>query len=105
MIFIVETSYTVPGVTEGEEYHFRIVGVTDAGSSPPRQVSHTVKLEEQTNRPPIDLGSVQDITVPADEYFSIVIPYKAFPKQTVAGFANYVVLDETDTLSLINLFR
>ena len=95
-ILIAETSYTVPGLTEGEEYHFRIVAVTDAGSSPPRQVSPTVKVEEQANRPHIDLGSVQDITVRAGEDFSIVVPYKAFPKPTAAWFANDVVLDETD---------
>ena len=94
-ILIAETSYTVPGLTEGEEYHFRIVAVTDAGSSPPRQVSPTVKVEEQANRPHIDLGSVQDITVRAGEDFSIVVPYKAFPKPTAAWFANDVVLDET----------
>ena len=76
-------------------YHFRIVAVTDVGSSPPRQVSPTVKVEEQANRPHIDLGSVQDITVRAGEDFSIVVPYKAFPKPTAAWFANGVVLDET----------
>ena len=94
-ILIAETSYTVPGLTEGEEYHFRIVAVTDAGSSPPRQVSPTVKVEEQANCPHIDLGSVQDITVRAGKDFSIVVPYKAFPKPTAAWFANDVVLDET----------
>ena len=96
LILIAETHKLHGARFDGRRrYHFRIVAVTDVVSSPPRQVSSTVKVEEQANRPHINLGSVQDITVRAGEDFSIVVPYKAFPKPTAAWFANDVVLDET----------
>lgn len=83
-------------MTEGEEYHFRIIAVNDVGSSPPSRASPTVKVEEQADRPHIDLGSMRDITVRAGEDFSIMVPYRAFPKPTATWFANDVVFDETD---------
>ncbi len=84
-------------MTEGEEYLFRVIAVNDVGPSAPSRPSPTVKIEEQADRPHIDLGAVRDITVRAGEDFSVVVPFRAFPKPTATWFSNDVVLDETDT--------
>jgi len=84
-------------LTEGEEYLFRVIAVNDVGPSAPSRPSPTVKIEEQADRPHIDLGAVRDITVRAGEDFSVVVPFRAFPKPTATWFSNDVVLDETDT--------
>ena len=84
-------------MTEGGEYQFRVIAVNDAGQSPPSRPSATAKVEEQADRPYIDLGAVRDITVRAGEDFSVAVPFRAFPKPTAAWFANDVILDESDT--------
>ena len=86
----------VPNLTEGEEYVFRIVAENDAGRSSPSRPTQAVRIEEQPDRPHIDLSAVRDITVRAGEDFSIVVPFRAFPKPTATWFANDVVLDDTD---------
>ena len=91
-----DTSYTVTGLVEGEEYQFRVIAENDAGQSPPSRASPNIKIEEQADRPHIDLGAVKDITLRAGEDFSIVVPFRAFPKPTASWFANDTIFDETD---------
>ncbi|XP_011700590.1 PREDICTED: twitchin isoform X1 [Wasmannia auropunctata] len=88
--------YTVPKLKEGEEYLFRVFAVNDVGSSDPSRPSNPIVIEEQPNKPVMDLGGVRDITVRAGEDFSIHVPYIGFPKPTATWFANDVVKDETD---------
>lgn len=90
------TVFTVPRLTEGEEYQFRIVAVNDVGSSEPSRPSNSILMEEQPNKPVMDLGGVRDITVRAGEDFSIHVPYIGFPKPTATWFANDNVKDESD---------
>lgn len=88
--------YTVPKLTEGEEYLFRVIAVNDVGNSDPSKPSSPIVIEEQPNKPVMDLGGVRDITVRAGEDFCIHVPYIGFPKPTATWFANDVVKDETD---------
>lgn len=88
--------YTVPKLKEGEEYLFRVFAVNDVGSSNPSRPSNPIVIEEQPNKPVMDLSGVRDITVRAGEDFSIHVPYIGFPKPTASWFANDVVKDETD---------
>ncbi|XP_015183294.1 PREDICTED: twitchin isoform X5 [Polistes dominula] len=89
--------YTVPKLTEGEEYLFRVIAVNDVGNSDPSKPSSPIVIEEQPNKPVMDLGGVRDITVRAGEDFCIHVPYIGFPKPTATWFANDVVKDETDS--------
>lgn len=89
--------YTVPKLKEGEEYLFRVFAVNDVGSSDPSRPSNPIVIEEQPNKPVMDLGGVRDITVRAGEDFSIHVPYIGFPKPTATWFANDVIKDETDS--------
>ena len=88
------TSYTVPHLTLGEEYLFRVIAVNDVGKSPPSRASNPITIEEQPNKPVMDLGGVRDITVRAGEDFSIHVPYIGFPTPFATWYVNDVVIDE-----------
>lgn len=77
-----DTTYTVLGLTEMEEYYFRVIAVNEVGPSAPSRPSTLIKIEEQANKPRIDLSGIRDITVRAGEDFSIHVPYTGFPKPT-----------------------
>ncbi|XP_047102318.1 twitchin isoform X3 [Schistocerca piceifrons] len=91
------TVFKVPNLKEGDEYQFRVIAVNDVGPSEPSRPSQNVLIEEQPNKPCMDLGALRDITVRAGEDFSIHVPYVAFPKPTASWFANDNLLDEADT--------
>ncbi|CAH1969101.1 unnamed protein product [Acanthoscelides obtectus] len=93
---ITDTVYTVPNLKEGEEYQFRLIAVNDVGNSEPSKPTNPIKIEEQPNKPCMDLGGVRDITVRAGEDFSIHVPYVGFPQPTASWFANDKILDESD---------
>lgn len=88
--------YTVPQLTEGDEYQFRVIAVNDIGKSNPSRASNPIVITEQPNKPMMDLGGVRDITIRAGEDFSIHVPYIGFPRPTATWLANDVVLDESD---------
>lgn len=87
----------MPNLKEGDEYQFRVIAVNDVGPSDPSRPSNNILIEEQPNKPCMDLGGVRDITVRAGEDFSIHVPYVAFPKPTLTWFNNDTLLDESDT--------
>lgn len=89
--------HTVPGLKEGEEYLFRIIAVNDVGLSDASKPSAAIIIEEQPNKPCMDLGGVRDITVRAGEDFSIHVPYIGFPTPTSTWFANDNNLPDTDS--------
>lgn len=93
---ISENVYTVPNLKEGDEYQFRVIALNEVGKSEPSRPSNSILIEEQANKPCMDLGGVRDITVRAGEDFSIHVPYVGFPKPTASWFANDKVLDESD---------
>ncbi|KAL5273793.1 unc-22.2 family protein [Megaselia abdita] len=94
---IVDNVYTVPNLKEGEEYNFRVIAENDVGRSDPSKPSGPIVIEEQANKPCMDLGNVRDITVRAGEDFSIYVPYVGFPQPTASWFANDNLLDNSDS--------
>lgn len=93
---IVGNIYTVPKLKEGEEYQFRVIAANDVGKSEPSKPSNPIIIEEQPNKPVMDLGGVRDITVRAGEDFCIHVPYVGFPKPTATWYANDVVQEGAD---------
>ena len=90
------TTMTIPNLKEGEEYQFRVQAVNEVGRSAPSRPSNGIVVEEQPNKPKLDLGAVRDVTVRAGEDFSISIPFVAFPKPTATWYANDLILDDSD---------
>ncbi|XP_026681919.1 twitchin-like [Diaphorina citri] len=89
--------HTVGNLSEGEEYTFRVIAVNEAGNSEPGKQSGPVIVEEQPNKPVMDLSGVRDITVKAGEDFSIHVPFMAFPQPAAFWFANDSIIDDSDT--------
>lgn len=87
----------MPKLKEGEEYLFRIIAVNEIGQSDPSRSTNPIKIEEQPNKPCMDLGGVRDITIRAGEDFSIHVPYIAFPKPTATWLFNDNNVSETDS--------
>ncbi|KAI5726324.1 hypothetical protein M8J76_000791 [Diaphorina citri] len=87
----------VGNLSEGEEYTFRVIAVNEAGNSEPGKQSGPVIVEEQPNKPVMDLSGVRDITVRAGEDFSIHVPFMAFPQPAAFWFANDSIIDDSDT--------
>lgn len=91
------TTMTVPGLKEGDEYTFRVMAVNEVGRSQPSRPSNGILVEEQPNKPKLDLSGVRDITVRAGEDFSITIPFVAFPKPHASWYSNDLILDDSDS--------
>lgn len=74
-----------------------MIAVNEAGKSKPSRPSVNVLVEEQPNKPCLDLSGVRDITVKAGEDFSIHIPYVGFPLPTATWFNNDQIINDTDS--------
>lgn len=90
-------SHKVGNLKEGDEYQWRVIAVNEAGKSKPSRPSVNVLVEEQPNKPCLDLSGVRDITVKAGEDFSIHIPYVGFPIPTATWFNNDQIINDTDS--------
>ncbi|KPU74929.1 uncharacterized protein Dana_GF19006, isoform G [Drosophila ananassae] len=88
------TVYVVPHLKEGEEYLFRVIAENDVGRSSPSKPSQPIMIEEQPNKPSMELGSVRDIVCRAGDDFSIHVPYMAFPKPNASWYSNDTILDD-----------
>jgi len=87
----------VPKLKEGDNYLFRLIAVNDVGESEPSKPTLPIQIEEQANKPCMDLGSVRDITIRAGEDFSIHVPYVAFPKPSATWLFNDVNVGDKDS--------
>ncbi|XP_037720926.1 twitchin isoform X30 [Drosophila subpulchrella] len=92
------TVYTVPNLKEGEEYSFRVIAENEVGRSNPSKPSQPITIEEQPNKPCMELGGVRDIVCRAGDDFSIHVPYVAFPKPSAFWYSNDSVLDDDNRL-------
>ncbi|KAE8573900.1 Putative twitchin [Halyomorpha halys] len=82
----------------GHEYQFRIIALNSVGPSNPSRPSMNIVVEEQPNKPSMDLGGVRDITVRAGEDFSIHIPFVAFPQPTASWLVNDAVMTDDERI-------
>ena len=87
---------SVRGLTEGEEYIFRIIAVNDAGAGEPGEPSDPITAEARYVKPEIDTSAMQDMVVRAGQRINYTIPIKAAPKPKIIWRINKkeVVCDE-----------
>ncbi|XP_070535071.1 twitchin-like [Ptychodera flava] len=74
------TTFTVPRLTEGREYDFRVMAVNTAGPGQPSQTSESILAAPPPSRPSIPYDARnKSITVPAGDPFTINIPFDGTP--------------------------
>ncbi|XP_018789320.1 PREDICTED: twitchin isoform X17 [Bactrocera latifrons] len=91
---ISETVYHVPSLKEGDSYSFRVFAENDVGRSDPSKPSQLIPIEEQPNKPHMDLGRVRDIVCRAGDDFCIHVPYIGFPKPTAHWYSNDILIED-----------
>ncbi|CAD7001755.1 unnamed protein product, partial [Ceratitis capitata] len=91
---IMNTVYHIPNLEEGMEYSFRVFAVNDVGRSDPSKPSQLIGIEEQPNKPRMNLGGVRDIVCRAGDDFCIHVPYTGFPKPSAHWYSNDIIIED-----------
>ncbi|KAK0400071.1 hypothetical protein QR680_003339 [Steinernema hermaphroditum] len=95
------TSLIADNLEEKGSYEFRVIAVNSAGESDPSKPSDMVIIQEQPDRPCLDLSGLKDITVRAGETITFSIPYSGGnPKPTADVFNGNQEIYEDDRTSI-----
>lgn len=94
-VMVVKTNKAlVTGLTQGEEYMFRISSTNEKGASDPRPLSMPVVARDLVISPTFKLA-FSTFSVLAGDDLKIDVPYAACPKATATWLKDGVVLKET----------
>lgn len=77
-----KTTATVPDLTEGEEYEFRIIAVNKGGPGEPSDASAPVIAKPRFISPQFDKKLLEDLVVLAGKRIGWTLPIEASPKPT-----------------------
>ncbi|KAG1672466.1 Twitchin [Nymphon striatum] len=91
-----DTHFTIPKLTEGEEYQFRVIANNEIGDSPPSKPTDGVIAADQPDKPRIDASGLKDIVVKAGEQFKICVPFTGFPKPEAIWAVGEKDIDDKD---------
>lgn len=94
------TSATVPDLTEGEEYEFRVIAVNKGGPGEPSDASNSVIAKPRFMAPSFDKSLLHDITVKAGNRISYTIPMEASPKPKVKWTVNGKVIESSNRVDI-----
>lgn len=75
------TEATVPGLTKGEEYEFRIIAVNKGGASDPSDPSRSI-VAKPRNLPP-KIGSVKPLKIRAGQAINFDVPFEGEPEPEI----------------------
>ncbi|KPJ16777.1 Twitchin [Papilio machaon] len=95
-----QTTATVPGLQEGEEYEFRVIAVNKAGNGEPSDASTPQVAKARFCAPHFDKMLLADKTVKAGQRIQYEIPIEASPKPTVEWQINGKVVQPSDRLDI-----
>uniref|UniRef100_A0A1B0CYV7 Uncharacterized protein n=1 Tax=Phlebotomus papatasi TaxID=29031 RepID=A0A1B0CYV7_PHLPP len=84
---------SVPDLTEGEEYEFRVIAVNKGGPGEPSDASAPVVAKARYVAPSFDKSLLQDQTVHAGKKIKFQLPIEASPRPTVTWTVNGKVLE------------
>lgn len=94
------TKATVPNLTEGEEYEFRVIAVNKGGNSEPSEASVPVIAKPRFQAPTFNKNLLEDITVKAGTRFGWTIPIEASPKPTAKWTVNGKDIVQSDRVDM-----
>ncbi|KHN73749.1 Twitchin [Toxocara canis] len=77
------TSATVPNLTAGEEYEFRVIAVNKGGPSDPSEPSVPVIAKPRNLAPKIDRRALEPIQIKAGQMISFTVPVEGEPPPTI----------------------
>uniref|UniRef100_A0A8D2JDF7 Titin n=1 Tax=Varanus komodoensis TaxID=61221 RepID=A0A8D2JDF7_VARKO len=97
-----QLTFTVEGLTENNEYEFRIRARNNAGYSQPREAFSSVIIKEPQIEPTADLSGItrQLITCKTGSSFTIDIPISGRPVPKVTWKLEEMRLKETDRVTI-----
>lgn len=94
------TKATVPDLTEGEEYEFRVIAVNKGGQSEPSEASLPVIAKPRFLAPTFNKALLEDMVVKVGQRISYNIPIEAAPKPTAKWTVNGKEILPTDRIDM-----
>lgn len=91
---------TVPNLTEGEEYEFRVIAVNKGGHSDPSEASIPVIAKPRFLAPTFNKALLQDLVVKVGQPISWNIPIEAAPKPTAKWTVNGKEITPSDRVDM-----
>lgn len=91
---------SVPGLTEGEEYQFRIIAVNKGGNSDPSDPSQSVVCKPRFEKPGIDTKNLEDLIIKAGTRLEYNVPIRGAPRPSVTWTVDGTKIVESDRVEM-----
>ena len=91
---------SVPDLTEGEEYQFRIIAVNKGGPSDPSDPSQSVVCKSRFEKPSIDKANLDDLIIKANTRLEYNVPIRGAPRPTVTWSVDGMKIEESDRVEM-----
>lgn len=91
---------SVPDLTEGEEYQFRIIAVNKGGLSDPSDPSQSVVCKPRFEKPGIDTKNLEDLVIKANTRLEYNVPIRGAPRPTVTWSVDGTKISESDRVEM-----
>lgn len=91
---------SIPDLTEGEEYQFRVIAVNKAGNSDPSDASQAVVCKARFEKPGIDTKDLEDLVIKVNTRLNYTVPIRGAPRPKVSWSVNGMPVVESDRVDL-----
>lgn len=91
---------SIPDLTEGEEYQFRIIAVNKGGPSDPSDPSQSVVCKSRFEKPGIDTLNLEDLVVKANTRLEYNVPIRGAPRPSVTWSVNGTKIEESERVEM-----
>ena len=91
---------SVPDLTEGEEYQFRVIAVNRGGHSDPSDASEPVVCKARFEKPAIDIKDLGDLLLKANTRLNYTVPIRGAPRPKITWSVNGNALVESERVDM-----
>lgn len=91
---------SVPNLTEGEEYQFRVIAVNKGGNSEPSEPCQPVLCTARFEKPSIDGHDLGDQVIKVNTRLNYTVPIKGAPRPKVTWKINNHTIEESERIDL-----